>query len=71
MAKIKTVEEMAKEVSEIVMNKVCLNDMPLEDFVIKVNEVLTIVKEKYDTSDDTECICLCGQILKLLNAECE
>ena len=46
MAKLPSIEEMAKDVAQRAMQEITINDMPLEEFIVKVDGVAEFLKSE-------------------------
>lgn len=51
MAKLPSVEEMAKDVAQRAMQEITINDMPLEEFIVKVDGVAEFLKSEIRICD--------------------
>lgn len=46
MAKLPSIEEMVKDVKQRVLQEITINDMPLEEFIVKVDGVAEFLKSE-------------------------
>ena len=51
MAKLPSIEEMAKDVAKRAMQEITINDMPLEEFIVKVDGVAEFLKSEIRICD--------------------
>lgn len=51
MAKLPTVEQMVKDVKQRVLQEITINDMPLEEFIVKVDGVAEFLKSEIRICD--------------------
>ena len=51
MAKLPSIEEMAKDVAQRAMQEITINDMPLEEFIVKVDGVAEFIKSEIRICD--------------------
>lgn len=51
MAKLPTIEEMVKDVKQRVLQELTINDMPLEEFIVKVDGVAEFLKSEIRICD--------------------
>lgn len=51
MAKLPSIEEMAKDVAQKAMQEITINDMPLEEFIVKVDGVAEFLKSEIRICD--------------------
>lgn len=51
MAKLPTVEQMVKDVKQRVLQEITINDMPLEEFIVKVDCVAEFLKSEIRICD--------------------
>ena len=51
MAKLPSIEEMAKDVAQRAMQEITINDMPLEEFIVKVDGVAEFLKSEIRICD--------------------
>ena len=51
MAKLQSIEEMTKDVAQRVLKELAINDMPLEEFIVKVDGVAEFLKSEIRICD--------------------
>lgn len=51
MAKLPNIEEMTKDVAKRAMQEITINDMPLEEFIVKVDGVAEFLKSEIRICD--------------------
>lgn len=51
MAKLPSIEEMTKDVAQRVLQELTINDMPLDEFIVKVDGVAEFLKSEISICD--------------------
>jgi hypothetical protein len=71
MAKFPTIQEMAKEVADRAKKDLEVNGLPLEEFLVRVEQVISTVNEMYSKTESPIMKKFCEEILNILNVSNE
>lgn len=63
-----TIEELSRRVAEEAKKALWINEMPLEEFIVNVDEVVTILKKEVNKNVETAHTEFCKKLLELLGA---
>jgi hypothetical protein len=71
MTKFPTIHEMAQEIANTALKELQVNDLPLEEFIVRVDRVLFTVDEMYKKTESPIMKKFCKEILEMLNISLE
>jgi hypothetical protein len=67
MAKLPTIQEMAKDVADRALEEIQVNDMHLSDFIKRVDKVAEMVAYEYNHTENPVMKKFCSEIFSTLN----